>query len=200
LAVSPLWSHRSPKNSEGWLKRRLSLVFALWVSTQKISGHRAKPGAQLGAGDTILLPSPPSCAKCSTPPMPSKVSPLRSARRCACVATFRVRRPPPSSSGWCYGMCRRAGKIRRSRDMLPRPRWRSNSRTDLSLLTDHHHWLTHEIPDRSVGRSGVTQLLPAPCARRSAPCRSAARPHGAGAVRGSSVLPVCARCRRRTAR
>ena len=45
----------------------------------------------------------------------------RSARQCGCAATFPVRRPPPSSSGWCCVMCKRAGKIRRFRGTLPRP-------------------------------------------------------------------------------
>src|SRR5579863_7159547 len=103
--------------------------------------------------------------------MPSKVLTLRSARRSECVATFPVRRPPLSSSGWCYGMCRRAGKIRQFRGMLPRPRWRSNSRTDSSLLTNHHHWLKHEIPDRSI----VSHADPALVATTSTPaCRSPA--------------------------
>jgi putative transposase len=36
--------------------------------------------------------------------------------------TFPARRPPPSSSGWCCLMCRRAGKIHRFRGRLPRRR------------------------------------------------------------------------------
>lgn len=98
--------------------------------------------------------------KISTPPMPSRV--LRSGPQVDASSWRFPQRRATSSCGWCCAMCRRGGKILRPLGKLPRPRWRSNSRTGLYLLTNqlatgsNTKFLTN--PDD--GQANATPLLP----------------------------------------